>query len=148
MLISDYLVRFDLASDGIDLPKKCFTRFDMNSALEALEQLAKAHDAESSSENNGELTERVWDMNREKCPYCNVPISMNGLYKSKCSNGHWYTRCGLTLQACKLRTYRGCIGCERKVSSKDTSGKLTIESILLNIDSCPFCGCRLIECYR
>ena len=89
-----------------------------------------------------------WEQFREQCPYCGIDICLTDVQQEKCKNGHKYVRCALTLRACKLKTYRICIGCDRKVLSKCLSGKLDVESILLNIDVCPFCGCRLIEYCR
>jgi len=94
------------------------------------------------------LQQNLWEQFREHCPYCGADICLTGVQQEKCRNGHKYVRCALTLRACKLKTYRVCIGCDRKVLSKCLSGKLDVESILLNIDVCPFCGCRFIEYHR
>ena len=127
----DLLLRIDQSTNGIDVPKRCFIALKDNEILKQLEK-------QSSSR-------QKWEVFREKCPYCDVDIFLGDFSPYKCSNGHNYARCALTLRACKLRTYRVCIGCERKVSCKNSSAQLDVESILLNIDTCPFCGCRLIQ---
>ena len=148
-LICDYLIRFDDSPDGLELSSKCFIALNDQTAADALDKLKTS----SLKTENNDIVDRPaytdgWVFARETCPYCGVDICIENVQRPKCKNGHLYTRCALTLQACKLKTYRWCIGCERKVTSKNTSGELNVESILLNVDVCPFCGCRFVECHR
>lgn len=92
-----------------------------------------------------EQTNIEWKVKREHCPYCNEEVSVSNF--SKCSKGHQFNRCSLTLRTFLSKTYRQCGACQRKVRSKYyDSGHLTVDSVLLNIDFCPFCGSRLITC--
>jgi len=149
-LICDYLMRFDnSSSDAVHLSRKCYVFLNDQTAVDALDKLRLS----SLKTESNEIAEKSisiddWAFPREKCPYCGVDILIGNLQRPKCKNGHLYIRCALTLQACKFKTYRWCIGCERKVASKNTSGELSVESILLNVDVCPFCGCRFVECHR
>lgn len=134
-MICDFLLTHGDVVDKTqeEVVAKCFDVLHDTKSIESLKNVV-----------NGSSKEQ-WEMKREKCPYCQVDIHLSEINPAKCSNGHNYTRCCLTLQACKLRTYRVCIGCERKVSEKNLTGYLDVHSVLLNIDICPFCGCRLVE---
>ena len=135
-LMCDFLIRYDndvTTLTSREVVEKCFSMLHDTESIESFQ-------TEDSS-----MTKRVWEVKREKCPYCKVDIHLSGINPAKCPNGHNYIRCCLTLQACKLRTYRVCLGCERKISEKNLSGLLDVESVLLNIDVCPFCGCRFVE---
>ena len=95
--------------------------------------------------NCNEQSKIEWKVKREHCPYCNEQVSVSNFYK--CSKGHQFNRCSLTLRTFLSKTYRQCGACHRKVRSKYyDSGHLTVDSVLLNIDFCPFCGSRLITC--
>ena len=91
---------------------------------------------------------RKWDLPREKCPFCNVDISLHSLKNFKCINDHVYFRCCLTLRISMKGKYRQCVGCGRKASQKCFDSELNIDSVLLNIDLCPFCGCRFVDYNR
>ena len=88
---------------------------------------------------------RSWAIAREDCPFCKVKIPLLSLQTLKCSNGHAHFRCCLTLKVSIATNYRRCTACGRKASCKNLDGELSVESIMLNIDICPFCGCRFID---
>ena len=91
-------------------------------------------------------TWRDWNVAREKCPFCDEDASLQSLKSLTCSNGHAYSRCCLTLRTTTMNgRYRRCVGCGRTASRKCFESELNIDSVLLNIDLCPFCGCRFIE---
>ena len=134
-LICDFLIiHCDMEDKSRqEVVTKCFDVLKDTTSIESLKNLVDGSSKEQ------------WEVKREKCPYCQVDIFLSDINPAKCSNGHNYIRCCLTLHALKLRTYRVCIGCERKVSEKNLTGYLDVHSVLLNIDICPFCGCRLVE---
>ena len=89
---------------------------------------------------------REWEALREKCPFCEADASLQSLKSLQCVNGHTYSRCCLTLRTTTMNgRYRRCVGCGRTASRKCFQSELNIDSVLLNIDLCPFCGCRFIE---
>lgn len=149
LLISDWLIRADTSPDAIQLPYRCFDFLQENSSLEKLKLLMEGKETvQEDAQKDGDAKESrtSWEFVREECPYCFVPVSLTTLSSTKCSNGHSLQRCSLTLQLSKSVTkFRYCLGCKRKVNCKNFEAELSIESILLNVDICPFCGCRFVE---
>ena len=94
---------------------------------------------------NGAQELRCWKVCRETCPYCHVEIPLKSLYASDCPNGHAYFRCCLSLKVAIATKYRRCSSCGRKALHKHLDSELSVESVLLNIDTCPFCGCWFID---
>lgn len=99
----------------------------------------------SASPNN--FVCRRWRRPREKCPYCDSDTVLNSARSGVCANNHKFPRCRLTLRLLTEASYRTCMGCRKTVANKYLSGELTVDSVLLNIDTCPFCGCAFVECY-
>lgn len=106
------------------------------------------HQASTTAPSIEKFTNRKWNIAREKCPFCDVDVSLLSMKTPKCINGHEHLRCCLTLRISMKDKYRQCVGCGRKASHKCFAGELNIDSVLLNIDLCPFCGCRFIDYYN
>ncbi|XP_057310807.1 uncharacterized protein LOC130648744 [Hydractinia symbiolongicarpus] len=103
------------------------------------------HISHSASSHN--FVYRRWSRPREKCPYCDSDTVLNSARSGVCANNHKFPRCRLTLRLLTEASYRTCMGCRKTVANKYLSGELTVDSVLLNIDTCPFCGCAFVECY-
>jgi len=87
-----------------------------------------------------------WSIEREICPYCNTGITISS---SECRNGHYFTRCALTLRIFSSRNYRECSTCHRKARFKCyNETELTVDCVLVNIDLCPFCGGKFSSAVR
>lgn len=153
LLISDWLINTDTSRDAFDYPKKCFELLQDSKSLEAVISLALKNSTESNHTSPDKIKDnntasRNWNVTRETCPYCTAPIAITSkIQSSKCERGHLTQRCALTLRLFSLNVgcHRYCFGCGCKVRAKMFDSELSVDSVLLNVDVCPFCACRLIE---
>ncbi|KAI8801627.1 transcription factor IIIC subunit delta N-term-domain-containing protein [Cladochytrium replicatum] len=102
----------------------------------------------------------------QSCPACNTALTAVSLNKIKCSHGHMWDRCCVTLVVAATPMTRTCAGCHRKSLSVDQivetdlmSGMVAfpssrqegesphpvLTSLLQASRTCLFCSCRLFE---
>ncbi|XP_065659407.1 uncharacterized protein LOC101234503 isoform X2 [Hydra vulgaris] len=150
-LMADFLWQADCIAP--DISKRCYNQFGDHQSLYALEVFEKQRELPSTSSPSNKCSEPVsndmaqWKCSREKCAFCGLEIFLDSLNHAICPNKHCSLRCSLTLQVCLANTYRKCTGCNRIALDKVLDGQLSLEAIFLNVDVCPYCGCKFVYCY-
>ena len=150
--MADWLCQVDWIT-AADISEKCYRLFgdthsiNMFATLKDQSSLVQSTPFTENKSSEPIIQGQVqWKRPREKCGFCGLEIAMDSLYTAVCLNKHGSFRCSLTLQICTFTSYRKCAGCSRIALDKILDGQLSLEAILLNIDNCPFCGCKFVCC--
>lgn len=131
--IADYVVLHRNADAGlVDLARALYLKLqDLGHPLE---------DVIVSFLEDGTISSERWP-SRDSCPACSSPVPMEDTpLTAKCTQGHIWSRCSLTLALLGSPICRSCFNCGRKAVADSTPGDEIHAEILDACQLCFYCG--------